>query len=87
MGDVEEIVRVDGVAFVLPKYESMGRGFKVGPLAAFINLSFDRFGVGVQVLEAGLMFQIGPIYFGACHIARQRDAFDRLSLLSSKEGE
>lgn len=75
MGDTI-IERKAGLVIMLPKYESAGKVRRVGPFMAFINAGIDRFGIGFQILEAGLIVQIGPLYFGICHIVRQSAAFD-----------
>ncbi len=87
MDDIIE--RRDGLVIMLPKYESVGAVKRLGRFMIFANAALDRFGIGFQILEAGIILQIGPFYFGICHIARQEKAFDRLdahlaSLPSSK---
>jgi len=72
------ITNIDGVAFVLPRFESVGKVVRVGRFAIMGNLAFDRFGIGFQFLEAGIYFEVGPVWFGFCHISRQQAAFDRL---------
>lgn len=70
-----------GVCFVLPAFESVGTARKVGRFAIFLNVALDRWGVGVQFLEAGLLVQIGPAYLGICHIKRQLRHYDRLEAI------
>lgn len=79
-----EIGKADGVAFVLPKYESIGWPVRVGRFMLFVNVSADRFSIGFQLLEAGLIIAIGPVYFGACLIEQQEAAFVRLNEMNDE---
>jgi hypothetical protein len=70
------VERKAGLVIVLPKYESVGSVRRLGPFMVFINAAIDRFGLGIQILEAGFVIHIGPLYGGICHIQKQTDAFD-----------
>lgn len=75
MGD-KIIEHKAGIAIVLPKYESAGSVCRIGPLMVFINAAIDRFGIGYQILKAGVIVQIGPLYLGVCHIKKQVALFE-----------
>ena len=79
------IERKAGLVIVLPRYESAGSVKRIGPVMVFVNAAIDRFGVGYQILKAGIIIQIGPFYFGVCHIKKQGEAFDQEAALKAKD--
>jgi hypothetical protein len=79
--------RKAGLVIVLPKYESTGSVRRLGPFMVFVNVAFDRFGVGYQILKAGVIIQAGPVYFGICHIENQGAAFDAEDASTPPSGE
>lgn len=82
---MSDFIERDGLAIVLPKYESIGAVKRVWGLMVFANVSLCRFGVGFQILEAGVILELGPFYFGICHITKQGAAFDRLDAMRAKQ--
>ncbi len=76
-----DIKQIDGIAFVLPKYDRLGRFVKIGQFAIFVNASICDIHIGFTILEAGVIIHIGPVFFGICHIKKQLAAFERLDKL------
>jgi hypothetical protein len=65
------------VAYVLPRHESDPRWVKrLGPVGVGVNFRISSFGIGIDVLQAGVLIQIGPVLLWAAHIERQLIAFE-----------
>ena len=76
--DQERAAIVDGVAVILPKFETLGYAKKLGRFMFVANLRLDAFGVSFQILDAGILFEIGPVWFAFAHIQRTNDHYASL---------
>ncbi|WP_370171392.1 hypothetical protein [Sphingobium abikonense] len=73
---------IDGVCFVLPKYEGAPLwAKKLGCFGIGFNLRWSSFNIGVDVLEAGFLVAFGPCYLWIAHIERQQRAFARATAI------
>jgi ABC-type uncharacterized transport system YnjBCD permease subunit len=54
-----------------PIWKWVGKRF-----AALLYLDFAAFALGAELLEAGIIFFVGPLTFAFAHVERQNEAFD-----------
>ena len=66
---------IEGIVYVVPKFEPFACARKIGNMAVFIYCRWDAWGLGLQLLRAGVAAQVGPCMFGICHIDRQLAAY------------
>lgn len=66
----------EGICLILPKHETIRKAKKIGSNMMFINVSFDRFGFGIQLLKHGIILQIGFFNFGISSIKKQSDFYE-----------
>lgn len=68
---------IDGVAYVLPRTEpNILFVRRVGPFGVGMNVRWSSWGIGIDILRAGILIVVGPIFFWSAHIERSEPAHD-----------
>lgn len=68
---------INGYVYILPAMEKPLRGIKKGfGMGWFWSSDFSGFGLSIQFLKHGVIFQVGPFYMGWVHIKKQREHWD-----------
>jgi len=72
---VSEDVRYIVVQPALEPNPSFMHGF--GGWAIFAYVRWSSWGIGVELMKAGLAVNVGPLLFGFCRVRAQIEAYDR----------
>jgi len=63
---------IDGIAYIVPRGEPVRWGKRVGRIALGVTWRWSGFGFGVELLRAGVLMQIGPVYVWLAAIEKAR---------------
>jgi hypothetical protein len=78
---------IDGIAYILPLSEADPTYVrKIGQVAVGIGFRLSSFGIGVDVLSAGVLLMVGPMFIWIAHINRQLSEYER-KYLAPKGGQ
>lgn len=71
MADLKTVT-VNDVAYILPASEGSGLIVKrLGPIGLGVMVRWSTFSVGVDILKAGVLICIGPLFLFVAHIEKQ----------------